>query len=299
MVVTIMSMRLRDRIRTAVRKFDLRFSLVFLLLAMTVSGLGFRIIRQRQSALANDSEAASATQTVLEVQEKPTPATPKPTADSAGESLAANAKSVFRTRCFSCHSGAEPSGGFPILDHQGLLRTKDRHLIVPGKPDESRIYQVITAKDDSVMPPSGNAPLTQDEIDQVRTWIVGGAPVFPSDVEPPPKTNVDPGLKESVGVDYVLKQLLQHLEKQTAETRPFVRFFSINHLLGAGITPQERAQHRNALAKAINHLSLEAKTVVPVTVDEPLGTLFAVATRSTPPNLRPTLSARRKGQSIC
>lgn len=273
MMVMIMSANFRDRIRTAVRKFDLRFSLVFLLLATTVCGLGFRIVHQRQLASASSPEFKA------EIPAKPELPTPKAAANSDSGSLAANAKSVFRARCFACHGGAEPRGGFPILDHQVLLQNKDRHLIVPGQPDESRVYQVITAKDDSVMPPSGNGQLTQVEVDHVRAWIVSGAPAFPLDVEPPPNTNVDPGLKESVGVDYVLKQILQHLEQQTVETRPFVRFFSINHLLGAGITSEELRQHRNALAKAINHLSLAAKIVVPVTVDEPLGTLFAVDIR--------------------
>lgn len=297
MVVTIMSMKFRNRIRTIIRKFDLRFSLVVLVLATVVCGLWFQIVRERRLTSAGEMETKPEIPTKPGPQANPNPAIPKAKNDSDLGFLAASAKSVFRARCFACHGGAEPSGGFPILDHQVLLQTKDRHLIVPGKPDESRVYQVITAKDDSLMPPSGNTPLTQDEIDQVRTWIVGGAPAFPADVEPPPKTNVDPGLKESVGVDYVLKQLLQHLEKQTAETRPFVRFFSINHLVGAGITPQERAQHRNALAKAINHLSLEAKIVVPVTVDEPLGTLFAVDIRQLGWHRQPLQRVLAEGQT--
>lgn len=191
--------------------------------------------------------------------------------------LAAQAKAVFRSHCFECHGATTTNAGIRILDHQSLVLKKKK--VIPGRPEQSHVFRVITATGSTVMPPSGNPRLAESDIETVRAWIVAGAPPFPTDVESPREANVDPGLKESVGVEYVLKQILQHVGSLPAETRPFVRFFSVNHLLGAGASRADLDLHRDALAKAINHLSLEPQIVVPVVVDAPLGTLFAVDIR--------------------
>ena len=60
----------------------------------------------------------------------------------------------------------------------------------------------------------------------------------------------------------------------------FLRFFSIRHLAESGVTPQRLANHRAALAKAINHLSRESVLVVPKPIDSVAGgTIFVVDIR--------------------
>ena len=50
--------------------------------------------------------------------------------------------------------------------------------IVPGKPELSRFFQVVTFADEipMAMPPSGHA-ISRPEIELLRAWIRAGAPV--------------------------------------------------------------------------------------------------------------------------
>jgi hypothetical protein len=54
--------------------------------------------------------------------------------------------------------------------------TGEANWIVPGKPDQSRFYTVVTFGDDQVgaMPPTGHA-ITQSDADLIRAWIEEGA----------------------------------------------------------------------------------------------------------------------------
>ena len=49
-------------------------------------------------------------------------------------------------------------------------------LIVPGAPEQSRFFQVVTMSDSDIgaMPPTGHA-LTSREVAVLKSWIAGGA----------------------------------------------------------------------------------------------------------------------------
>jgi serine/threonine-protein kinase len=170
----------------------------------------------------------------------------------------------------------ETNAGVDVLDCETLIR---KEKLTPGEPDKSLLYQKITADDDSMMPPEGEPRLSAEEIAAVREWIVAGAPAFPDDAAAPTESDKDAGLNGVVGVDYVLKQILAHVQSLPVRDRPFVRYFSINHLLTGGATREELELHRDALAKTINHLSLEPRIVRPETIDKETGTIFAVDLR--------------------
>ncbi len=197
--------------------------------------------------------------------------------------LAAQVKQLFRARCLECHGGAKTFGGVKVLDHARLLRKK----VVPGKADDSPLYRLISATDESVMPPSGQPRLSPDEIDLVRRWIVAGAPAFPADAPPPVEKDKDAAFKKIAGVDYVLKKVLAHVRSLTREDRPYVRYFSINHVLTAGATAADLELQREALAKAINHLTWEKRVVRPTPIDGPTDTVFAVDLRKLAWSARP------------
>lgn len=197
-------------------------------------------------------------------------------AAAADADVAARAKEVFRGHCAECHGGAKARAGVDILDREGLIR---KGKVAPGKPDDSVVYRLVTATDESAMPPKGRPPLTAEQIDAVRKWIVAGAPAFPADTPPPAEPAKDAPLKDVAGVDYVLKKILAHVRATPEADRPFLRFFSINHVLTAGATADKLADNRAALAKAVNHLSREPKLVRPKSVDAPADTVFAVDTR--------------------
>src|SRR5689334_527094 len=82
--------------------------------------------------------------------------------------------------------------------------------VVAGKPDDSVLYQLVTATDESAMPPTGRPRLTAEQADVIRKWIAAGAPAFPADAPTPqePPKEKDKPLRDVAGVDYVLKKIL-------------------------------------------------------------------------------------------
>ena len=178
--------------------------------------------------------------------------------------------------CLECHGGSKTNRGIKILDRELLIK---KEKIAPGQPDESVLFLHITAEDETVMPPPGQPRLSTEEIESVRTWIAEGAAPFPPDLQPPPEPNKDLALKDTVGVDYVLKSILQDVRRSTSGDRPFARYFSLNHLLTGGATAEELDLHRDALAKAINHLTWEPK-LVRLQPIEPSNTVYRIDLRT-------------------
>ncbi len=211
----------------------------------------------------------------------PRPTTPTATAVVG---LPARAKEVFRVHCLGCHGGGgKVNGGVKILDRDLLLR---KAKVVPGSAEDSLLFQLLTATDESAMPPGGQPRLGGEEIEVVRAWIVEGAKPFPADVDAPAGAGVDPALAKLVGVDYVLKAILKDVRALKVDDRPFARYFSVNHLLTGGATRDELDLQREALAKAINHLSREAAVVRPEPI-EPSATVFRVDLRALGWDTRP------------
>src|SRR5262245_64865409 len=128
----------------------------------------------------------------------------------AADDLAGRAKEVFRAHCAECHGGAKARAGVNVLDRDGLVK---KEKVVPNKPDDSVLYQLITATDESAMPPTGRPRLTAEQIEVIRKWIAAGAPALPADAPAPPEpaTEKDRPLKDVAGVDYVLKKILAHV----------------------------------------------------------------------------------------
>ncbi len=89
----------------------------------------------------------------------------------------------LQARCVKCHSDTKRSGGLSVVTGADLSRGGESGpAIVPGKPDESHLYELIHLGE---MPPKGNEPLTKDEIERIRRWIVEGAKHTGSDVTAP------------------------------------------------------------------------------------------------------------------
>ncbi|HCO25112.1 MAG TPA: hypothetical protein DIT97_19560, partial [Gimesia maris] len=72
---------------------------------------------------------------------------------------AAEVKQIFRTRCFECHGNTRREADINILERSSYVG-KDG-AVVPGKVDESVLYDYIISDDeDSRMPESPLPPLT-------------------------------------------------------------------------------------------------------------------------------------------
>ncbi len=86
---------------------------------------------------------------------------------------------ILSDRCFHCHGpDAEHREANLRLD-QRESAVDDVAVLVPGKPQESKLLDRITTDDpDQVMPPphSHRKTLTKEETDVLRRWIADGAP---------------------------------------------------------------------------------------------------------------------------
>jgi serine/threonine-protein kinase len=203
-------------------------------------------------------------------------------AAAAPTNLASEVKEIFRRNCQECHGGRFTYADLKILDFAALL--KDGHA-VPGKPEESPVFQRITAQDGTVMPKKPNPRLRPEEVETVRKWILAGAGAAPADValpaadaQAPPEEKLE---QQAVGVGYVLRTVLKDVRDQRKAGKDvrFLRYFSLTHLLTRGATRRELDLQRDALTVAINHLSWQPQLVKPRVVDAPTSTIFCVDIR--------------------
>jgi hypothetical protein len=69
-----------------------------------------------------------------------------------------------------CHDAATHEEGYDLTSYFGIME-----LVKPGKPDKSKLIEVITDSGGGVMPPSPNTPLNFEQIDLIRQWIIQGS----------------------------------------------------------------------------------------------------------------------------
>lgn len=88
---------------------------------------------------------------------------------------------VLESRCLECHNPDKVKGELLMHTAEALLKGGDSGAgIVPGKPDASEILKrvVLAADHDDVMPPKkSGAPLTAQQVQALKQWIVEGAQI--------------------------------------------------------------------------------------------------------------------------
>lgn len=78
---------------------------------------------------------------------------------------------ILSAHCLSCHSGIKPKGELDLSRRASVIRGGENGLvIVPGKPDESYLWELVNVGD---MPPK--RPLAAEEKNIIRDWIASGA----------------------------------------------------------------------------------------------------------------------------
>jgi WD40 repeat protein len=85
---------------------------------------------------------------------------------------------ILKENCFACHDAKKRKGKFDMSSYESFRKGGDKEdPVVPGKPDESLIIDLLTAKDKSRMPPPKDIPdpLPKEKIDVIAKWIAEGA----------------------------------------------------------------------------------------------------------------------------
>lgn len=98
-------------------------------------------------------------------------------ADESKVSYHSQIRPIFQAHCQGCHQPAKPGGEFILTSYKQLMNAGESQepSITPGKPDESYLLSLITPVDGKAEMPQGKPPLSQPEIELIRTWIQQGA----------------------------------------------------------------------------------------------------------------------------
>jgi hypothetical protein len=82
---------------------------------------------------------------------------------------------ILRDNCFGCHSQDKSRGGLVVDNYTGLMAGgSSGEVIKPGDPDGSRLYLLVSHKQQPNMPPK-SAMIAAASVETIRQWIAGGA----------------------------------------------------------------------------------------------------------------------------
>jgi hypothetical protein len=71
-----------------------------------------------------------------------------------------------------CHGNGSHENDVNVSSYADILNSR---LVIPRRPDKSKIIEVITASGSKVMPPSPRVKVSADAISKIETWIRQGA----------------------------------------------------------------------------------------------------------------------------
>ena len=82
---------------------------------------------------------------------------------------------IFDANCAGCHAAATKMGKLNLETYASVLVGGGHGVaIVPGKSEESRLYQMVARKITPAMPMSGT-PLADGQVELIKRWIDAGA----------------------------------------------------------------------------------------------------------------------------
>lgn len=96
---------------------------------------------------------------------------------------------ILLKRCTGCHGERANLGTYRAQTYQNLMKAGASGLaaVVPGKPTESTLFQRIITRVEPIRMPKSDDPLTSEQIETVRKWILAGAKYDGKDVTTPLK----------------------------------------------------------------------------------------------------------------
>jgi mono/diheme cytochrome c family protein len=81
---------------------------------------------------------------------------------------------ILKGNCFGCHNEEKKKGGLLLTSRKNLLKgSENGPVLISGKPDQSKLIQVLAADSDPHMPPKKQ--LGEKQIETLRRWIENGA----------------------------------------------------------------------------------------------------------------------------
>lgn len=88
---------------------------------------------------------------------------------------------VLKKNCVACHNSSDDEGGVNLESGEQIRTSELDDLVLPGKPESSRLFLLASHADDPVMPPEDSdvsaSILTPMELSLLKRWIQSGAVV--------------------------------------------------------------------------------------------------------------------------
>jgi hypothetical protein len=168
----------------------------------------------------------------------------------------AKIRPVLAIKCYACHSSAQksPMGGLLLDTKAGLHRGgATGQVIVPGKPDESRLLRALSYTDPHLqMPPGGKLP--DSVVADFRKWIADGAMDPRSDdgaatvsARPLKGMSIEDGRKW--WAFQPLRTRVQPVVRDTSWPRNEIDRFILSKLETAGLKPSPLADPRTLVRR--------------------------------------------------
>jgi mono/diheme cytochrome c family protein len=102
------------------------------------------------------------------------PSATAPATSPTTQPVTAAAMQILKQNCFACHNREKRKGGFTLTSRDAALKGGDNGpVILPGKPAESPLVQVLAADAETHMPPKKQ--LDEKAIAVLREWVSAGA----------------------------------------------------------------------------------------------------------------------------
>jgi WD40 repeat protein len=107
----------------------------------------------------------------------PPTAAQAPAAEKGPVSFINDVAPILKESCFACHDSKKRKGKLDMTTFESFRKGGDgEDPIVPGMPEDSRLYEMILSTDNLRMPPKESGePLAKDKIAVIAQWIKEGA----------------------------------------------------------------------------------------------------------------------------
>ena len=196
---------------------------------------------------------------------------PPPPPGQSCEEVYAESRVVMNTYCAGCHAGGNSIGGFgAALDAPAMISSGK---IVPGSPDESRIYiRMSDSNPASAMPPPSagdNRPDDRD-LEVMHEWI--------GRCDAESEFDDDPGVGGApfISINDMLDAMSDDLRDVTNPAdREEIRYVTLTHLSNAGASSAQMEIFRAAMQLALNSLS-RGRNVTPARAIDEYETIFRI-----------------------
>jgi tetratricopeptide (TPR) repeat protein len=181
--------------------------------------------------------------------------------------LASKASAILKANCYRCHGqdGAVEGGLNYVLDLKKLVARKK---VLPGKPEQSRLFRRLTSEDNPMPPAEEKIRPTKEDIAALGSWITAGAPDLADDSRK----------RQLIAPTAVLESIGNDLSQMQESRRRFARYITLTHLYNQGLTAGELETYRHGISKLVNSLSWQPEIAVPRAIDA-AGTIFRIDLR--------------------